>query len=185
MQLSRALRLEPGLAVAFVGAGGKTSAIRRVVDEMSSGDMSQLVLITTTTRLGRDQNDLANYHLVDPSADQMAALPELLADHRSVLITGPDFEGKWIPPKDFVFDKLHQIAAQQDALLLIEADGARGKSLKAPAEHEPVIPAFVDLVVPMAGLDVLGETTHSEAVHRPKLVAALVSSRKEIEIGPG
>ncbi len=186
MQLSRALRLKPGLAVAFVGAGGKTSAIRRIVDEMS-GELSEelkYVLITTTTRLGHDQNDLANHHLVDPSDDQMAALPELLEEHRSVLITGPDFEGKWIPPKDSVISELQEIATQKGALLLIEADGARGRSLKAPDNHEPVIPAFVDLVVPMAGLDVLGQTTQSEAIHRPELVAALLRSKKEIQIGP-
>jgi molybdenum cofactor cytidylyltransferase len=186
MQLSRALRLKPGLAVAFVGAGGKTSATRRIVDEMSGepSDEFKYVLITTTTRLGQNQNDLANHHLVDPSDDQFAALPELLEEHRSVLITGPDLEGKWIPPKDSVINELHNIATQKGALLLIEADGARGRSLKAPDKHEPVIPAFVDLVVPMAGLDVLGQTPQSEAIHRPELVAALLRSRKEIQIGP-
>ena len=186
MQLSRALRLKPGLAVAFVGAGGKTSSIRRIVDEMS-GELSEelkTVLITTTTRLGQDRNDLASHHLVDPSDDQIAALPELLEEHRSVLITGPDLEGKWIPPKDSVISELQEIATQTGALLLIEADGARGRSLKAPDQHEPVIPASVDLVVPMAGLDILGQTTQSEAIHRPELVAALLKSRKEIQIGP-
>ncbi len=126
MQLSRALRLKPGLTVAFVGAGGKTSAIRRIVDEMS-GELSEeykYVLITTATRLGQDQNDLANHHLVDPSDGQMAALPRLLEDQRSVLITGPDLEGKWIPPKDSVISELHNLATQTGALLLIEADGA-------------------------------------------------------------
>jgi molybdenum cofactor cytidylyltransferase len=36
----------------------------------------------------------------------------------------------------------------------------------------------------MAGLDVLGQTTQSDAIHRPELVAALLRSRKEIQIGP-
>jgi molybdenum cofactor cytidylyltransferase len=58
---------------------------------------------------------------------------------------------------------------------VIEADGARGRSLKAPAEHEPVIPSFVDLVVPIAGLDAIGQTIDSEAVHRPERVAALLN----------
>ncbi len=36
--------------------------------------------------------------------------------------------------------------------LLIKADGARQKPLKAPAEHEPPIPDFVETVVVVAGL---------------------------------
>jgi molybdenum cofactor cytidylyltransferase len=186
MQLSKALRLKPGFSVAFVGAGGKTSATRRIVDEISGelGDDFKFVLITTTTRIGQSQNDLANYHLIDPSEDQMTALPELLEQHRSVLVTGPDLEGKWIPPKDSVIHGLHQAAAETGALLLIEADGARSRSLKAPDKHEPVIPEFVDLVVPMAGLDILGQTTRSDAIHRPELVSKLLRSRRETQIGP-
>ena len=195
MRLSKALRLKPGFAIAFVGAGGKSSATRRIVDEMSGelpvlgpqaqvSDMFKFVLITTTTRLGESQKDLANHHLIDPSEDQMASLPDLLEDQRSVLVTGPDLEDKWIPPKDSVLSELYKIAREKGALLLIEADGARGRSLKAPDKHEPVIPEFVNLVVPMAGLDILGQTTKSEAIHRPELVSALLRSRKETEIGP-
>ena len=94
MQLSRALRLKPGLAVAFVGAGGKTSAIRCIMDEViaSQSDQIRSVLITTTTRLGREQKDLAAHHIVDPSAEQIEELPVSLAKYRSVLVTGPALE---------------------------------------------------------------------------------------------
>ncbi len=186
MQLSRALRLKPGLAVAFVGAGGKTSAIRCIAAEIAGGQSDEIrsVLITTTTRLDREQQDLAAHHIVDPSTDQIEELPVSLANYRSVLVTGPALEDNWIPPTADVLEILRTITVERGALFLIEADGARGRSLKAPEKHEPVIPVFVDLVVPMAGLDVLGRTTQSEVVHRPKLVAALLGTRKEIEVGP-
>ncbi len=186
MQLSKALRLKPGLAVAFVGAGGKTSAIRRLVEEIAGDQNNEIrsVLITTTARLGRDQKDLAAHHIVDPLEDQIEELPVSLAQFRSVLVTGPDLEGKWIPPTSDVLEELPRIAAERGALLLIEADGARGRSLKAPDKHEPVIPEFVDLVVPMAGLDVLGQAIESEAVHRPELVAAFLKARQNSVIGP-
>jgi len=186
MQLSKALRLRPGLAVAFVGAGGKTSAIRRLAEEIVSDQSNEIrsVLITTTTRLGREQIDLAAHHIVDPSEDQIEELPVSLAQFRSVLITGPDLEGKWIPPTFDVLEELARVAAERGALLLIEADGARGRSLKAPDKHEPVIPEFVNLVVPMAGLDVLGQAIESAAVHRPELVAAILKTRQKSGIGP-
>ena len=48
--------------------------------------------------------------------------------------------------------------------MLIEADGSRQKPLKVPAEWEPMIPSFADLVISVVGLDCLGkpicETTH-------------------------
>ena len=186
MKLIKALRLKPGLAVAFVGAGGKSSAIRRVVEEIVGDESNEIrsVLVTTTTRLGREQKDLTAHHIVDPSKDQIEELPVSLAQFRSVLVTGPDLEDKWIPPTSDVLEELPRIAAERGALLLIEADGARGRSLKAPDKHDPVIPEFVDLVVPMAGLDVLGQAIESKAVHRPKLVAALLKTRQKSGIGP-
>ncbi len=84
----------------------------------------------------------------------------------------------------FVSGELYQLGVREGALLLIEADGARGRSLKAPDKNEPVIPEFVDLVVPMAGLDVLGQAIKSDAVHRPELVAALLKTRQKSGIGP-
>ena len=41
-------------------------------------------------------------------------------------------------------------------VVIAEADGARLRPLKAPAEHEPVIPPAADAVVAVAGLDSVG-----------------------------
>ncbi|MFQ5943430.1 MAG: selenium cofactor biosynthesis protein YqeC [Anaerolineales bacterium] len=186
MKLSRALRVEPGQAIAFTGAGGKTSAIRRLAIEVVGDQCDNIrsILITTTTRLGREQQDLAVHHLIDPAQDEIVELPVLLAQHRSVLVTGPALEDKWIPPTDDVVDELHRVAEERGALLVIEADGARGRSVKAPAKHEPVIPPFVDMVVPMAGLDALGQTIQSDVVHRTELVAALLKASRKSELSP-
>ena len=186
MQLSKALRVEPGRTIAFVGAGGKTSAIRSLTNEIASrpGDERNWVIVTTTTRLGADENDLAPSHLIDPSEDQLNEIPALLAQHRSVMVTGPELEGKWIPPKDGALNELQRIVSDYGAYLLVEADGARRCSVKAPADHEPVIPHFTDLVVPMAGLDALGQSIKSEAVHRPEIVARVVGKSRGTEIGP-
>ncbi|MFV1858899.1 MAG: selenium cofactor biosynthesis protein YqeC [Anaerolineales bacterium] len=186
MQLSRALRIVPGLAVAFTGAGGKTSAIRRMAQEIAQTSDSEpnSLVITTTTRLGHNQRDLGNHHLVDPTQDQITALPDLLAEHGSVLVTGPAVEDKWSSPSDSTLEQLHHLASENGSVLLIEADGAQGRSLKAPAEHEPAIPKFVDLVVPMAGLDALGQAIESEVVHRPEFVAAVLDTPQEAEVGP-
>jgi molybdenum cofactor cytidylyltransferase len=60
---------------------------------------------------------------------------------------------------------LHQFCEHHSIPLLIEADGAREKPLKAWAEHEPPIPEFVEHVVHVLGLSVLGQPLHDELVH--------------------
>ena len=173
MRLSSALRLAPGQTVAFTGAGGKTAALRRLVQELARDTP---LLLTTTTRLGKEQNSLAAHHLVmignQPLPDLMAALER----HRSVLVTGEllESEGKWTAPAGAHFPTLRQAALEAGAVLLVEADGARGRSLKAPAEHEPAVPDFAELVVPVAGLDALGQPIDSAAVHRPERVSELL-----------
>ncbi len=57
--------------------------------------------------------------------------------------------------------------------MLIEADGARQKPIKAWADHEPPIPAFVDQVVQVVGLDALGKLLSEEVVHRAELFSKL------------
>jgi len=57
--------------------------------------------------------------------------------------------------------------------VLVEADGAKMKAIKAPADHEPVIPPQTTLVVPLVGMDVLDQPI-AEAAHRPRLLASLL-----------
>jgi probable selenium-dependent hydroxylase accessory protein YqeC len=57
---------------------------------------------------------------------------------------------------------------------LVEADGAKGRLLKAPAEHEPVIPGGAARVVIVAGMEAIGELLDARTVHRPKIAARLL-----------
>jgi len=58
--------------------------------------------------------------------------------------------------------------------VLVEADGARGRSLKAPAEHEPVVPPAATLVVAVVGMDVLGKPLGDRVVHRADRAAEII-----------
>ncbi|MHB8628610.1 MAG: selenium cofactor biosynthesis protein YqeC, partial [Aggregatilineales bacterium] len=55
---------------------------------------------------------------------------------------------------------------------LIEADGARRLPFKAPYGHEPAIPADVSLVVPVAGLDALGQPLDNQHVYNAEAMIA-------------
>jgi probable selenium-dependent hydroxylase accessory protein YqeC len=58
---------------------------------------------------------------------------------------------------------------------LVEADGAKGRLLKAPAEYEPGIPAGADRVIVVAGLDAIGERLDERTVHRPEIAAHILN----------
>ncbi|MGD8605377.1 MAG: hypothetical protein PVF49_12480, partial [Anaerolineales bacterium] len=66
MNLYKALRLGPGQTAAFVGAGGKSAAIARLVNEIE-GEVP--VVVTTTTHLGVEQSNWTQSHLVRYSSD--------------------------------------------------------------------------------------------------------------------
>jgi hypothetical protein len=63
--------------------------------------------------------------------------------------------------------------ARGDGVVVVEADGARGRPAKAPADHEPVIPATSTVVVCVIGADALGRVI-ADQCHRPLRVAAVV-----------
>jgi probable selenium-dependent hydroxylase accessory protein YqeC len=50
--------------------------------------------------------------------------------------------------------------------IIVEADGAAGKPLKAPAAHEPVIPACTKRLVGMVGLNGVGQPLTEQLVFR-------------------
>jgi probable selenium-dependent hydroxylase accessory protein YqeC len=58
--------------------------------------------------------------------------------------------------------------------IIVEADGAARKSLKAPNPTEPVIPSNTSLVIPIVGLDALGSRLTEENVFRPQIVSKLL-----------
>ena len=164
----RALGITRGDVVAVVGAGGKTTLVYRLAGEARACGLT--VLVTTTTHMGTLRRERHRARCSwSPTAIPLAALAEALArEGRATLL------GRRVRP-----DKLEGIApARVDALaaladlVLVEADGARGRSLKVPAPHEPVIPRSTTLVVVVCALDALGQPLDEEHVHRVELVRA-------------
>jgi molybdenum cofactor cytidylyltransferase len=134
------------------------------------------VVLTTSTRLALQQRQMATEHLIIEDVGGLEALRPLLQRSGSVLVTGriaPD-EPKWLGLDQAMLRSLRRMVSQADAVLLVEADGARRCSIKAPAEHEPAIPPFSDTVVVVVGIDALDQPLRAPVVHRPELLAALL-----------
>ena len=62
--------------------------------------------------------------------------------------------------------------------IIVEADGAARKPLKAPNATEPVIPESTSLVIAVTGMDALGCRLTEENVFRPEIVSRLTGLAK-------
>jgi molybdenum cofactor cytidylyltransferase len=165
MRLCDALDVRRGEVVSFVGGGGKTSAMVRLGHELTTRGWR--VLATTTTRIG--EKELALFpHTVrwqDKLLHHERKLDYLLDKYRFVLVYQSVADGKVIGVPDLrIIEMLDGMNA--DAML-VEADGSRRLPLKAPRAHEPAMPADTTLVVPVAGLDALGQPLDERTVYNP------------------
>lgn len=130
------------------------------------------VILTTTTHLGAWQAPLAEEHVILTPGEALSI--QLSESFHTLLLTGPagkDDRLAGLEPRQL--EALRMICFEQGIPLLIEADGARQRSLKAPADHEPVVPEWVDRVIVTAGLEGLGQQLEETTVHRPERFAAL------------
>ncbi|MGB5169763.1 MAG: selenium cofactor biosynthesis protein YqeC [Acidimicrobiia bacterium] len=149
--------------ISIVGAGGKSAVLFTLGRELAID--GGRVILTTTTKMARDQ-------VTEPvcwSADPMAAGRQLLAGSPLFVALGT-IPGKVTGPTPEDVDRLFLETAAD--YVVVEADGARSKSVKAPAGHEPVIPGRSTLVIVVAAIDAVGRPIR-EVAHRPERVAAL------------
>ena len=181
MKLKDALGMTDDEVVALVGGGGKTSAMFRLAREIAQA--GGRAITTTTTRIFAAQIALAPAHVSVAEATRERVSAALHA-HRHVLVIGDKNpkDGKADGISLDLFGRLRSWFP--GACILNEADGSRMRSFKAPAAHEPVIPAETTLVVPLVGADVFGQTLDAEHVHRPELVSALSGAPMGAPITP-
>jgi molybdenum cofactor cytidylyltransferase len=166
VSIHQALRANAHSCIAFVGAGGKTTAMFQLARSLPSP-----VIVTATSHLGAWQVEMADRHII---TDSPAPLEDLEHGLQGViLITGPADGERTRPVDERLLPWLHQYCGYHAVPLLIEADGSRQKPLKAWAEHEPAIPAFVEEVVQVVGLSALGKAVGEEVVHRMKIFSSL------------
>ena len=161
MSLLRALRINAGDVVSVAGAGGKTTLVYRLAHEAQRAGLR--VIVTTTTHMGTPPGDAPGPVLIEEEGDILPSLNEALATQGRATVLGrrlreDKLEG--LPPERV--DSLRRLAD----LVIVEADGARGRSLKVPAAHEPVVPQSTTLLVVLAAMDVLGAPLGEERVHR-------------------
>ncbi|MBN2499939.1 MAG: putative selenium-dependent hydroxylase accessory protein YqeC [Anaerolineales bacterium] len=167
MDLLTALQLGAVPRVAFVGAGGKTTAMFQLARQLAGP-----VLVTATTHLALDQLGLADRHFEVHTPTEVRTHAGELSG--VTLFSGPPRDDARVSGLDVdTVNEVFRLAKERQLPLLLEADGSRRLPLKAPAAHEPPIPEFVDTVVVVVGLLGLGKPLNAGYVFRPELFGAL------------
>ena len=169
--LSEALPLQSGMIVALVGAGGKTTTMFRLAVELTA--RGARVITTTTTHIGTPKAGQSEILLLTGEYERWReAAAEALANHQHITVAAATTaEGKLqgIPPE--WADDLRAVPGV--SVVLVEADGAKGRFIKAPAAHEPVIPASADLVLLLMSAEALGQPLSDTIAHRPEQISAI------------
>lgn len=180
MDLANALELGDRELVAFVGAGGKKTAMAHLLKWAVERGLRPGY--TTTTHM-------------PPPTDVPLVVGEKGSVERAFRSTNS--------PIAFARDRVKEPARVDQKVrghnsgtiealfesgpfdwLLVKADGARRREFKAPGPDEPVIPSTSTQVVPVASVRAVGQPLDEETVHRPERVASITGLDQGNEITP-
>ncbi|SBV96865.1 conserved hypothetical protein [uncultured delta proteobacterium] len=169
----------PGL-LCLTGGGGKTTLLFALGRAFAAA--GQRVLGTTTTRMYRPSS-IPGLTVTFPDNPEGISVP---ANGFVFAAKNPPPDGDPAKVHGYapeVIDELHRRGAA--SRIIVEADGAAGRPLKAPADHEPVIPATTGAVIAVIGLSCFCKPFSAAAVFRPERVSAITGLSPEDAITPG
>jgi probable selenium-dependent hydroxylase accessory protein YqeC len=162
------LKLKDKGVISIIGAGGKTSLMFKLAKELA--ESGNKVLTTTTTKIFMPGPDVSPETIITDSIDELIEKSKsclrrfnhFSAGHKQ--IADPN-KLKGFDPD--IIDQLFQAGCFD--WIIVEADGARRKPLKASDTHEPIVPGMTTHLIHVTGLDAVGITLDDNNVHRATL----------------
>jgi probable selenium-dependent hydroxylase accessory protein YqeC len=158
--------------ISIVGAGGKTTTMYTLASELAQ--RGGRVITTTTTQIFFPEQGQTGTLIV---AAETPTLIEMISaawqQYRRVTVAGAVIRA----------DKLaglqpgqpYELLMQSGAgAVIVEADGARHRMIKAPAEHEPAIPVHTNIAFVMMSAGAINQPLSAEVAHRPERIASVV-----------
>ena len=168
--LCEALDVRPGMLVALVGAGGKTSLMYGLGRELAR--QGRPALLTTTTKIrfpGKDQ--AGEVVLGEENGRTVEEIRSRFARGAVVVAGRGRIEEKIAGFGPHFVESLK--CADPLWTVVAECDGALGKSLKVPREGEPPVAESTDVYVVVVGGDCFGVPVGSQEIFNPEMVAAV------------
>ncbi len=163
---------KPNNIISVIGSGGKTTLIYSLA-EYYANTFKKRVLITTTAKI---------LYTTKFPVYLENNFKKLAKSNEPIIIAGSKVssENKILPLQIENIKKLSEIFS----LILIEADGSKGKSLKAYEYYEPMIPEFTDIVITVVGMDIIGKNFSHKNVHRFEILKKILDKSENSLITP-
>jgi len=171
--LTEALGLDSARVISLTGAGGKTSLMFALGREFAAA--SDRVLLTTTTKISTRESERLGPPL---TVSDLATIPAgQLPPPGGIVVACSGHNERGDRALGFSPRAIDEAATTgRFDRIIIEADGSARRPLKAPAPHEPVVPASTDAMISVAGLSGLGESLDEGHLFRSGIWAGITGS---------
>jgi probable selenium-dependent hydroxylase accessory protein YqeC len=172
MRLKEALDIKPGEVISLVGGGGKTTLMFALARELASDN--SCVLTTTTTKIFEPLPSQTPFLLLEAEEEKMVkTLVQNMDRYRHITLARERLlSGKLEGISPDLVVRLARL--ELVSCIVVEADGANQRSLKAPNPTEPVIPNNTSLLIPVVGVDAVGCRLTEENVFRSEIASELI-----------
>ena len=168
--LSELIALPPQSLISLVGAGGKTTTMYTLASELAQ--QGKRVITTTTTNIYFPKPGETDTLIVSSETPTLLKMINAAwkQHHRITVAAKAIGAGKigGLQPHQ-PYELLIKSGAHT---IIVEADGARHAMIKAPAEHEPVIPSQTNVALLMMSAQAINQPLSAEVAHRPERIAA-------------
>lgn len=172
MNLKDLLNLKKGDVISIVGAGGKTTFMYSLAEELRGENK---VLVTTTTKIYMPHNKYYDFVAINENnfnkyncekANGVYLYGSHLNEENKIIGLDTELLKAQLPYFDYV---------------LVEADGSKRKSIKGWKDDEPVISKDTHKTIGILSIDALGKKVNTENIHRLCEFESITNS-KENEI---
>jgi probable selenium-dependent hydroxylase accessory protein YqeC len=169
--LSTFLKIAPSQCISVMGAGGKSTLMNRLADELNV--LGHTVVLSSTTNYHRPKVLQAEQILLTQDLpDWPERLTSLAKRWNRLLVLHHDLGHSMVRGVDVdTLRTIHRHAPE--AIVIVKTDGARKRWFKAPNLAEPIIPSWSQLCITVVNRQILGQPLTEALVHRPERVAEL------------
>ena len=148
--------------IAAVGAGGKTSTLRRLAEEYAL--MGKKAIVLTTTHMREETTPWScvaeEEEWISKGNELIERVKECLEQYGQAWIGARAKKGKMSCVPELILAEIES----WNVPLLVEADGARMLPLKVPGEQEPVLLPQTTHVFSVYGMDALDQKLEEDII---------------------
>ena len=169
--IKEALDLKSKEVISLVGAGGKTTLMFRLAKELLLA--GKKVVTATTTKILEPSSEETPCLFVHSDEEKLKQLAlQHIDQFRHITLARERLESRKLKGISPELVRLLCNSPEID-MIIIEADGAAGRPVKAPREWEPVIPSHTTLVIGLLGVDGVGKELNEENLFQAERISQL------------